>query len=135
MQASLRETADEDYEYKVTVNTKGLLTVKQDGKTLASQQVVEAGTYSYPTKLTVGNNKFQIQFEPDATQNINPKDTITQNNTVVRKIYAAVETPLYVSADGSKSGNGTVENPLDIQTALTFCQAGQAIYVKACWSR
>ena len=129
-QASLRETADEDYEYKVTVNTKGLLTVKQDGKTLASQQVVEAGTYSYPTKLTVGNNKFQIQFEPDATQNINPKDTITQNNTVVRKIYAAVETPLYVSADGSKSGNGTVENPLDIQTALTFCQAGQAIYVK-----
>ena len=129
-QASLRETADEDYEYKVTVNTKGLLTVKQDGKTLASQQVVEAGTYSYPTKLTVGNNKFQIQFEPDATQNINPKDTITQNNTVVRKIYAAVEKPLYVSADGSKSGNGTVENPLDIQTALTFCQAGQAIYVK-----
>ena len=129
-QASLRETADEDYEYKVTVNTKGLLTVKQDGKTLASQQVVEAGTYSYPTKLTVGNNKFQIQFEPDATQNINPKDTITQNNTVVRKIYAAVETPLYVSADGSKSGNGTAENPLDIQTALTFCQAGQAIYVK-----
>lgn len=129
-QASLRETADEDYEYKVTVNTKGLLTVKQDGRTLASQQVVEAGTYSYPTKLTVGNNKFQIQFEPDATQNINPKDTITQNNTVVRKIYAAVETPLYVSADGSKSGNGTVENPLDIQTALTFCQAGQAIYVK-----
>lgn len=129
-QASLRETADEDYEYKVTVNTKGLLTVKQDGKTLASQQVVEAGTYSYPTKLTVGNNKFQIQFEPDATQNINPKDTITQNNTVVRKIYAAVETPIYVSADGSKSGNGTVENPLDIQTALTFCQAGQAIYVK-----
>ena len=69
----------------MTVNTKGLLTVKQDGKTLASQQVVEAGTYSYPTKLTVGNNKFQIQFEPDATQNINPKDTITQNNTVVRK--------------------------------------------------
>lgn len=129
-QASLRETADEDYEYKVTVNTKGLLTVKQDGKTLASQQVVEAGTYSYPTKLTVGNNKFQIQFEPDATQNINPKDTITQNNTVVRKIYAAVETPIYVSTDGSKSGNGTVENPLDIQTALTFCQAGQAIYVK-----
>lgn len=129
-QASLSETADEDYEYKVTVNTKGLLTVKQDGKTLARQQVVEAGTYSYPTKLTVGNNKFQIQFEPDATQNINPKDTITQNNTVVRKIYAAVETPLYVSADGSKSGDGTVENPLDIQTALKFCQAGQAIYVK-----
>lgn len=129
-QASLRETADEDYEYKVTVNTKGLLTVKQDGKTLASQQVVEAGTYSYPTKLTVGNNKFQIQFEPDATQNINPKDTIIQNNTVVRKIYASVETPLYVSANGSKSGNGTIENPLDIQTALTFCQAGQAIYVK-----
>ena len=50
-QASLRETADEDYEYKVTVNTKGLLTVKQDGKTLASQQVVEAGTYSYPQNL------------------------------------------------------------------------------------
>ena len=67
----------------MTVNTKGLLTVKQDGKTLASQQVVEAGTYSYPTKLTVGNNKFQIQFEPDATQNINPKDTITQNNVFI----------------------------------------------------
>jgi len=28
------------------------------------------------------------------------------------------------------ASNGTVENPLDIQTALTFCQAGQAIYVK-----
>lgn len=127
--ASLPETADESYEFKVSVNTKGLLTIKKDGETIVSQQAVEKGSYSFPTNLTVGANKFQMYLEPDSTQNITSDAPVTVNTTITRKIYSNSETAIYVSTTGTKSGDGSKENPLDIQTALTYCQAGQAIYV------
>lgn len=127
--ASLPETADEDYEFKVFVNTKGLLTVKQNGETLVSQQAVESGIYTFPTKLLVGANKFQMYLEPDSTQNITDASPVTVNTTVTRKIYSNPETAIYVSVTGTPDGDGTKENPLDLQTAITYCQAGQAIYV------
>ena len=67
---SITETGDEDYTVKVKVNTPGLLTVKQQGKAITSQEYVTAGTYNYATKLTAGDNKIQLYFEPDATFNI-----------------------------------------------------------------
>lgn len=126
---SLPETADESYEFAVSVNTKGLLTIKKDGETIVSQKVVEKGSYSFPTALTVGANKFQMYLEPDSTQNITSDTPVTVNTTVTRKIYSDAANAIYVSTSGTKDGSGKKDDPLDIQTALTFCQAGQPIYV------
>ncbi|MCM1466899.1 MAG: hypothetical protein NC086_02030, partial [Alistipes sp.] len=127
--ASLSETADESYEFKATVNTKGLLTIKKDGETVVSQQIVEKGTHSFPTTLTVGANKFQMYFEPDGTQNIDPKTPVTVNATVTRKVYTNPENVIYASPSGTKDASGTKDDPLELQTALTYCEAGQTIYV------
>lgn len=125
---SLIETAEEDYELVVKVNTKGLLTVNQNGKQIVAQKAVEAGNYSFPVKLTMGENKFQFYFEPDATQNISSSEAVVVNETVTRKIYEP-ESVIYASPEGTKDGAGTKESPLDIQTAITYCQVGQAIYL------
>jgi hypothetical protein len=130
-QGSLSTTADESYTYIVNVNAKGLLTVKHNGKTLASQKEVEAGSYSFDTKLIAGDNKFQVYFEPDATQNLKDNDAspVVYSSTVVRKIYGASKEPIYASASGSSTAAGTKADPLDVQTAIDYCQAGQAVYL------
>lgn len=127
-QASLSETSSENYTFKTTVNTKGLLTVKKDGKTIVNQMSVEKGTYSFDTILTVGANKFQVYFEPDATQNINPKTPVVMNSTVTRRVIAPVKKAIYCAPNGTSTAAGTKEDPVDVQTALTYCQPGQAVY-------
>ena len=58
-QTTLSQTSSESYTYGVSVNTKGLLTIKQNGKTIESQKLVEKGTYTFDTTLIVGDNRFQ----------------------------------------------------------------------------
>lgn len=127
-QTTLSQTSSESYEYGVSVNTKGLLTVKQNAKTIVSQQSVEAGTYTFDTTLIVGDNRFQVYFEPDATQNITSASPVVMNTTVNRRIIAPVKEAIYCSPTGTSSAAGTKEDPVDVQTALTYCQSGQAVY-------
>ena len=128
-QGSLATTADADYTYIVNVNTKGLLSLKQNGKTIVNQKEVTAGSYEFKTTLIEGDNKFQVYFEPDGTQNISPKTPVIFNATVTRKIYGPTKEPIYVSAAGKSTAAGTKDDPLDIQTAIDYCQIGQAVYV------
>lgn len=128
-QGSLTTTADEDYTYIVNVNTKGLLSVKQNGKTLVSQKEVTAGSYEFNTTLIEGDNKFQVYFEPDATQKITSATPVIYNSTVTRKVYGPTKEPIYVSATGKSTATGSKDDPLDIQTAIDYCQIGQAVYV------
>lgn len=128
-QGSLATTADADYTYIVNVNTKGLLSLKQNGKTIVSQKEVTAGSYEFKTTLIEGDNKFQVYFEPDATQNITSATPVIFNATVTRKIYGPTKEPIYVSAAGKSIAAGTKADPLDIQTAIDYCQIGQAVYV------
>lgn len=128
-QESLGETSSERYRYKVNVNTKGLLTLKKDGKTLVNQKMVEKGTYDFDTTLIVGSNKFQVYFEPDATQNITSSTPIVMNRTVTRRIIGPDKEPIYCSPDGVAGASGTKTDPVDLQTAITYCQVGQPVYV------
>lgn len=125
---SLAETSDESYDLIVKANTKGLLTINQNGKEIVAQQAVEAGNYTFPVTLTVGENRFQFYFEPDGTQNITSDAAVVVNTTVSRKIYEP-DSVIYASPNGTADGEGTQANPLDIQTAITYCQPGQAIYL------
>ena len=65
-QTTLSQTSSESYTYGVSVNTKGLLTIKQNGKTIESQKLVEKGTYTFDTTLIVGDNRFQAYFTHNA---------------------------------------------------------------------
>ena len=127
-QTTLSQTSSESYTYGVSVNTKGLLTIKQNAKTIESQKIVEKGTYTFDTTLIVGDNRFQAYFEPDATQNITSSAPVVMNATVNRRVIAPVKEAIYCSPTGTSSAAGTKEDPLDVQTALTYCQAGQAVY-------
>lgn len=125
---SLAETSDEKYDLVVKANTKGLLTINQNGKEIVPQKAVEAGSYTFPVTLTMGSNKFQFYFEPDGTQNITSDEAVVVNTVVTRKIYEP-DSVIYASPNGTAAGEGTKASPLDIQTAITYCQPGQAIYL------
>ena len=85
-----------------------------------SQQSVEAGTYTFDTTLIVGDNRFQVYFEPDATQNITSASPVVMNTTVNRRIIAPVKEAIYCSPTGTSSAAGTKEDPVEVQTALTY---------------
>lgn len=51
------------------------------------------------------------------------------NSTVTRRIIGPDKEPIYCSPDGSLDAVGTKESPVDLQTAITYCQAGQPVYV------
>ncbi|MCH5344838.1 MAG: bacterial Ig-like domain-containing protein, partial [Acetatifactor sp.] len=127
---SLNTSSTADYDLKVKVNAPGLLTVKVNGKVEAKQDEVTAGTQTYPVTLNEGNNAVQLTFEPDGSAaNLADTKTLTVNGTIVFKQYGDVETAIFASPTGQKSAAGTKEDPLELQTAIDFVQAGQFIYL------
>lgn len=80
-------------------------------------------------------NNFKVTFTPDKAYQPNDYTELTSydaqvfsHNVNFRKYGAEGET-LYVAVDGTASGNGTKDNPLDIYTAVKWVQPGQTIVI------
>ncbi|NLZ81995.1 MAG: hypothetical protein GX913_09405 [Clostridiales bacterium] len=56
--------------------------------------------------------------------------TSTQTFTVNHKTYVTSNNTIYVTPTGRASGNGTIERPLDIYTAVSYVMPGQTIVLK-----
>ncbi len=126
---SLTEWSQADYTLKVTTNTAGLLTVVHNGKTVVKQdQITAPGEYEYPLTLTMGANPVQLTFEAEETEDIKiatgAEKKLNKNVTITVKQYES----LFVSPSGKSTAKGTKEDPLDVETAIAYCQPGQTIY-------
>ena len=55
---------------------------------------------------------------------------IVSNFTVTMKTYETPDGAIYVSPAGTAAAAGTVDDPLDINTALTYVKEGQTIYMR-----
>jgi len=127
--ASLQQTSTtEQYEVKVKANTPGSVTIKQANTIIVDDVAIEAHqVLSKATSLMVGNNPFTISFIPSDNEYLESYETIILNRTVTVKQYGD---EIYVAPDGSTNGEGTVENPLDLDTAITYVAPGQTIIVQ-----
>ena len=126
-----------DYELVYVGNADGTLVIKNNaGKVLLKNTEVKANEkVTLDVKLALGNNTYKVTFTPDADyvpgeyQKLSSYDSVSFKHVVNYKAYGEAGTSLYVSPNGSASGNGTKEKPLDIYTAVKYVQAGQTIVI------
>ena len=116
-------------------NANGKLMIKDSkGNELINNDKVEANKkVIIPVVLELGNNKYTVTFTPDEDYKpgeyevLSSYDTVTFEHSVLFRQYGESGDSLYVSPEGSVTGNGTKKDPLDIYTAVKYVQAGQTI--------
>lgn len=118
----------EKYTVRAITNYDGTMTVTQDGKTIANNVAVKAGEY-FESLATLAKEKtsFEVIFTPSEGKTpgvaVSNKFEVTLNNKYANK-------DLYVSLSGTNAGEGTIESPIDLETALDYITPGYTIYVR-----
>nr|WP_304214741.1 bacterial Ig-like domain-containing protein [Fredinandcohnia onubensis] len=127
---SLERTSDANYRLIVQSNVNGTVTIKEGNETIRYDEPIIAGQkLEIQTKIAKNaNTNFSFVFIPDETQKLTDYNRIIQNFTVEMKTFAE-DGNIYVSPNGLSSGDGSKENPLDLDTAIEFVRPGQHIYV------
>lgn len=131
-------SAKTDYNLTIKPSNKsgGYLTIKQDNKVIINQAVISKKNNVFAVKLNENSStNFEFLYTPRIvdegsdqyeilTSTADYKDSfvVTHNSN-----YDASLETIYVAPDGSTSGVGTKEDPLDLDTALGFVKAGQTI--------
>lgn len=118
-----------EYEYIIQSTAAGKLTITApDGavtnKTVAADEVVKL---MFP--VAMGENVIKAVLEPDASQNLTSASKIDRTSTVIRMCYGEPGETIVVTPNGTADGDGTMDKPLDIHTAVKYAQPGQIIYL------
>ncbi|MGI2296704.1 bacterial Ig-like domain-containing protein [Paenibacillus sp. GXUN7292] len=123
---SLDKTADTSYKLIVKANVNGSISVKQGQISIADEIAVQKDQETrIPAQLaSTGHTNFSIVFLPDDSQYLTSYNKIVTNFTVRVKSFTG---DIYVSPEGISSAAGTREQPIDLDTAIAFVQAGQRI--------
>ncbi|MCS7461000.1 bacterial Ig-like domain-containing protein [Paenibacillus doosanensis] len=125
---SLDKTSNADYALLLSSNVDGTVTVKQGQQVIAQDAAITGGkTLKIPATLARNSNtNFSVTYLPNDTEYLTSYDKIVRNFTVTMKTYAD-NGDIYVTPNGSDSGLGTAESPLDLDTAVQFVKPGQKI--------
>lgn len=146
---SLTTASDPDFRIHASANVKGSISVTQDGSAVPGGEFLAGTWYSSATMsseaaimadaclfdlpvlpLHPGTNTFRITFYPDQSSGISTIAPIQKTLSVQYKTYGDVSTPLYVSPEGKQVNLGTIDSPLDLNTAIAFVQPGQKIILR-----
>ncbi|WP_051569428.1 bacterial Ig-like domain-containing protein [Alkaliphilus transvaalensis] len=127
---SLGRYSLENYNVMIDANVDGTVSVRQGSTTIVSNVAVNGGEIlSIPTTITKNSTtNFSLTFIPDDTQLLTSYDVIVRNFTVDMRTYQEGG-DIYVSPTGTPSGDGSRQNPLDLDTAIDFVMPGQRIVV------
>ena len=121
-------SSTKDYHLMVQSNVDGSITIKQENQVIALEKEIKAGQRMI-LPVTIKNQdstNFSGSFLPDDTAYLTSYDQLVQNFTVEMKTFREGK-DIYVSTTGKSIGTGSKDNPLDLDTAITFVQAGQKI--------
>ena len=135
------------YPFVFTANADGLLTMKDKDRNLVidGARVTALRDFTADIELAWGINDFFLTFTPDPGFQPGEKMAIARYDRELRKyvessapislshtvIYRTIEgDKLYVSPGGSVFGNGSMESPLDLTSALYYAKPGQPILLK-----
>lgn len=116
------ETSSKDYTVAFRANFDGTVEVIQDGSVLEAAGNVNAGEiYELSTTLNHDTTNFVINYTSSQGSK-NESFTVTKNE--------AYQKDLYVSVDGTSSGTGDIDSPLDLTTALNYLSEGYTLYLR-----
>lgn len=121
----------DEYEYIAVPNCAGTLTVSSSaGGDAVVKEVTADEVVRVNVPVNEGSNTITAKFAPKAADNIKSTDEVSKDTTVTRKQYGYDGHSIIVSPDGKSTGDGTAENPLDLNTALSYARPGQTIIMK-----
>ncbi|WP_064537367.1 right-handed parallel beta-helix repeat-containing protein [Mesobacillus campisalis] len=124
---SAQEYGSSDYDLKVLANYDGTVSIKKDGVEVVSGAGVKANeAYSLDTQLEQEKTDFSVNYTPADGP---PTAPITKNITVTKKVYNS-GAGLFVSPQGSSSAKGTMEDPMDLETAIKYVLPGETIFMR-----
>jgi hypothetical protein len=127
---SLTGSAADNYDLKLLANVKGNVEVKKGEDVIYSGAIEAKNPLVVNTTLNEGDTNFDIAYTPDANENVTSADTISLKHTVTLKSYGTANGALYVSPDGKADATGTIDDPIDIYSAVKFTNEGQTIYLR-----
>ncbi|MGN1187832.1 MAG: right-handed parallel beta-helix repeat-containing protein, partial [Lachnospiraceae bacterium] len=127
----------ENYTFSMNANVDGTADITLNGAVVSTGLAVKAGeNVNVPMTLTsTSKNDIAVVFTPDPNyvpgenMAIENTDKVNVNLTVTRNTSYSWLTNIYVSPNGSASGDGTRNNPVDIYTAVKYVQPGQTIVI------
>ncbi|MEH7336225.1 right-handed parallel beta-helix repeat-containing protein [Neobacillus drentensis] len=124
---SAPESGSQQYDLKALANYKGTISVLKDGEEVVSGASVQKDqVYSFGTLLDNETTNFTVTFTPSEGSSTAP---ITKDLTVTKKIYTN-GAGLFVSPKGTSSAKGTINDPVDLETAVKFAIPGETIYMR-----
>jgi hypothetical protein len=135
-QESSSVALSDDYDFQARANYDGNFTLFQNGKRLAEKQDVKAGDFFHiKTKLENDETEFRLHFTPSLGDNIgdnigaNIKQEQEKTLTVI-KSHSVLPQEIYVAVNGSSNGDGSIEKPLDLDTAIQHIPPGGTILLQ-----
>ncbi len=125
----------ENYTLSVVPNVAGTVDVYLDGEEVASDvPVVGEVRNDIPVTLPgAGEMLIEAILKPDPDQDLGEARALASTRNVANEIYVVYTTAyakrseLWVSPNGTPSGLGSKENPLNLATAAVYARAGQTI--------
>jgi pectate disaccharide-lyase len=116
------KTSSSDYTVAFRANFDGTVEIKQDDTVVEASGNVTAGEiYELPTTLTKETTDFVINY-------VSSQGNKTESFSVTKN--EAYQKDLYVSVDGTSEGTGSIDSPLDLETAINYLSIGYTLYLR-----
>jgi hypothetical protein len=122
------ETSAANYSLVLLPNVDGTLTVSRGGViVLDAARLAARKEFASTLGLSQGENLLDMSFVPDKGQALASDQPLKTQGKILVKSFAGGSGRLFVSPGGKPDGEGTLEKPLDIFTAVKFLSPGQTI--------
>lgn len=114
--------------FKANNPNGGQVDISQNGKVIVQDGGVSKKTTIYNTTLVPDSvNEFTIVYKPSTADNCVSFEPVVTRFNVTQKSNIKDYKTLYVAPDGVVDGDGTRENPLDLESAIGMSQFGTTI--------
>ena len=127
---SAETSGTKEYTFTAGANTKGQITLYRDGKELGSAPAAEDLVANIDTELwnPGGLNDMTYTFVPDASvPDLTSYDPIEGELSVRWRVHGTDQQILYTAPGAPVNGQGSREDPADLQTLLNAAMPGQTI--------
>ena len=120
-----------EYKFKLDVDdSHGTVTIKMNNKIIAQDEPITNISEFTATLKTNSINKLVAVYTPSDSLNLTSYEPIIIRENIYHKSFDASSGTIYASTDGSFSGNGSIEKPFDIDTAIGLVAPGQTLILK-----
>jgi hypothetical protein len=124
---SAPQVATHEYDLKLLTNCDGVVTIFRDNvEVVSDKDILSKEVFSYQTLLEDDRTNFDVVFTPVGPSSYEP---IESSIEVTKRIFNSGD-GLFVAPTGNSLATGTIEDPLDLETAIQYVLPGETIFMR-----